>query len=494
MKLECPVRHWARTAAARAALKFGNRRWSYQQLDSEVSRWTAVLYSKGVRPGSRVALLCGNRPELVFIVHALGRLDAAAVPLNVRLTRAELEPLLERLVPRLAVAEDRWRDLLRECSTIESLAEEAQRLARGPGEPKTGARESGSLLAILFTSGTSGPPKGAELTWGNFLASAKASAENLGGDADQRWLACLPLYHVGGLAMLLRTASYGAQLVLHPRFDPEAVSASIDAEEITHLSLVENALAQTLSARGGKPYPATLRAALIGGGSVSVDLLERARRASMPVLQTYGLTEATSQVTTERLGAADGRTCGLPLHGLKVRVVDGDGLALATGDVGEIEVRGPTVMRGYWADPAATALALNGEWLRTQDLGALDEKGRLTVFARRSDLIVSGGENVYPAEVERAIATHPAIAEVAVVSRDDARWGQVPIAALVLRGVADAPGDLHQWCRAKLAAFKVPRRWLTFEALPRNSTGKVDRVAVRQMVDRALDAESLAQS
>jgi O-succinylbenzoic acid--CoA ligase len=492
--LHCPVRYWARTAAGTPALKFAQERWSYQELDREVGRWTAVLDSRGVGPGSRVVLLSGNRPEFVFLVHALARLGAAVAPLNARLTRAELDPLAQRLSPALVIAEDRLRDRIASATTVESLAEEAKGRADSQEEIPNGDRQDPkALLAILFTSGTSGAPKGVELTLGNFVASARASAENLGGGADQRWLACLPLHHVGGLAMLLRTAWYGAQLVVLPRFEPDAVNASLDEDAITHLSLVENALAQTLGAMRNRSFPPALRAALIGGGPVSEQVLASARRASMPSLHTYGLTEATSQVATERIDGADGQTSGSPLAGVKVRIADRERLSVPLGEVGEIEVQGPTVMRGYWADLPGTAHAFRDGWLRTYDLGCLDDRGRLKVFARRSDLIVSGGENIYPAEVEKVLAAHPKIAEVAVVSRADSRWGQVPVAAVVSRGELASASDLVGWCRSKLAAFKVPQRYLAFESLPHNASGKIDRLAVRAMVERALQAAKAAE-
>jgi len=482
--MDCPVRHWARLAGQRLALQFGDRRWSYEQLDGEVRRWVAVLQRHGAAPGSRAALLSANRPELIFLIHALGRLHTTVVPLNVRLTRTELQPLVERVSPSLVVAEERLRPAVGEALTVESLAHEASRCTAE--DPQIADPEKPDWpLAILFTSGTTGTPKGAVLTRENFRASARASAANLGGDADQRWLACLPLYHVGGLAMLLRASYYGAGLVLHCHFDAGAVIASLEGDGITHMSLVENALAQMLSTRGEKRFATALRAVLVGGGPVAVSLLQRAGAVSVPVLPTYGLTEATSQVATERPGAADGCTAGPPLPGVEVRIVDGEGTAVAPGEVGEIEVRGPTVMRGYWADAVATAQVFRSGWLGTHDLGTVDGDGRLIVFARRSDLIVSGGENIYPAEVEGTLATHAAVAEVAVVPRDDARWGQVPIAALVLRAEVDVAAELPKWCRARLAPFKVPRQWLTFQALPRNATGKVDRLAVRAMVERA---------
>jgi o-succinylbenzoate---CoA ligase len=487
----CPVRHWARAAPRRAALKFDGRWWTYQQLDCEVGRWAALLRSRDVGAGSRIALLSGNRPEFVFLAHAVARVGAAIAPLNARLTHSELKPLVERLSPALVIAEERLRDRILGTLSLESLVEEAAGLgARGSDAAEHDCHRADRLFAILFTSGTTGQPKGVELTVDNFAASANASAENLGGSADQRWLACLPFFHVGGLAMLTRAAWYGAALVIHSRFEPDAVIASMRADGITHLSLVENALEQTLSASAERRFPPKLQAALIGGGSVSVNLLQRARRAGLPALQTYGLTEATSQVTTERVDQADGETAGPPLQGLSVRIAARNGAAaLAPGEVGEVEVRGPTVMRAYWSDADSTSQALRDGWLHTGDVGALDDRGRLTVFARRSDLIISGGENVYPAEVEHVLAEHPNVADIAVLSRVDSRWGQVPVAAVVPRGEAPIAADLERWSRSRLAPFKVPTRWLLFQVLPRSATGKIDRLAVRDLIDRALREE-----
>jgi O-succinylbenzoic acid--CoA ligase len=199
---------------------------------------------------------------------------------------------------------------------------------------------------------------------------------------------------------------------------------------------------------------------LVGGGPAPAGLLARARSAGLTVLQTYGLTEAASQVTAERIGDADGTTAGVPLPGTQVRVRNG-----------EIEVRGPSLMVGYLGEPP-----LEG-WLRTGDLGELDARGRLLVHARRTDLIVSGGENVYPAEVEAALLGHPAVSDAAVVPWPDPEYGQVACAAVVARSTA-AQADLEQHCRARLAGFKVPRRWMFLRELPRGSSGKLDRVAL----------------
>jgi O-succinylbenzoic acid--CoA ligase len=224
-------------------------------------------------------------------------------------------------------------------------------------------------------------------------------------------------------------------------------------------------LERVLETRGARPFVG-VKAALIGGGPMTPATLQRARAAGLPVLQTYGLTEACSQVTTELLEDADGTTAGPPIPGVEVRIANPD----ASG-VGEIEVRGPTVAKGL------------GPWLQTKDLGALDERGRLSVKSRRLDLILSGGENVYPAEVEAVLREHPTIRDVAIVAREDAEWGQVPV-AVVVADVFD-PSGLAAWARERLASFKVPRGWVQAEALPRNATGKVDRMALIELVRAA---------
>ncbi len=480
--MKCPVSHWARSTPSRPALTFEGRTWSYRELDQEVRRWTQTLAANGVRRGARVALLSTNRAELVALFHACGRLGAISAPLNVRLTREEVRPLLARLAPALVIAEERWATGLENVKLLEKLQPSDEPVSSGTGaDPKL---EPSATFAVLFTSGTTGTPRAAELTVSNFAASADASGKNLGNALDQRWLACLPLFHVGGLAMLTRCAWYGACLVVHGRFDEEAVNDALDRQEATHLSLVESTLARLLAARGNRPFPRSVRAALIGGGPVSSEILQSAKAVHLPVLQTYGLTEATSQVTTERVGDANGRTAGPPLAGVEVRIADPGGKSLPHGETGEIQVRGPTVMRGYFGDERATAEVFSDGWLKTGDVGSLDGEGRLTVLARRTDLIISGGENIYPAEVEQVLKRHPFVQEAAVSGMASERWGSVPVAVVVARKPAPSEQDLEAWCRGRLAGFKIPKRFVFLDALPTNEMGKVDRGALARLVNK----------
>lgn len=450
---------WIVSHPDRLAVASGDVRWSYRDLDREAQRWAERLKARGVSEGDRVAHLSRVTPDAVALAHAIWRLGAVAVPLNTRLTAAELAPQLEALQPRLTLVDPSFAD---------RLSLEGERPSR---------RSSGDTAAILFTSGTTGRPKAAALSHANFLAAARASAANVGGAPGDRWLLCLPLFHVGGLTMLHRCATYGAALFLQERFDAGAASRAIDSDDITHTSLVATTLRRLLDARGDRPFPRTLDAILIGGGPVPPALLERARALGAPVLQTYGLTESCAQVTTERPREADGLTAGPPLPGLAVRIVDQGGNDLPPNAVGEIEVSGPTVFQGYAGDESETHQTLWKGWLRTRDLGSLDERGRLTVAARRADLIVSGGENVYPAEVEAVLLTAPGVLDAAVFARPDDEWGQVPVAAVVA-GPDFSPEEAERHCRARLAGYKVPRRFVLLPELPRNAAGKLDRAAL----------------
>lgn len=452
MRLPCPVASAAARFPERLAVEFDDQRISWRQAAIEVSRWERWLLDERISPGDRVAMLSWNRPEVLWLWLALGRRGASLVPLNARLTTAELVPLVERSNAKFVLAEPTLFDRVPGARPFPS--------------PSAAALEPAFLdteaeLAGLFTSGTTGTPTLVPLTVGNFLASHEANAGNLGSSEVQCWLGTLPLFHVGGLAMAFRCAVMGAGLVLERQFDAARVARLLRRSDVTHGSLVPTALQRVLDV-SAEPFGSGLEGILIGGGPMGAALLERARRLALPVLQTYGLTEACSQVTTERPREADGSSAGRALPGLEVEVVDEAGRAVGQGVVGEIRVKGPTIT------PSA------GPWLATKDLGSLDERGCLTIHSRRVDLIVSGGENVYPAEVEAVLLESGLVDDAAVVPVSDETWGQVPVAIVVWKGAADEAG-LLAFARVRLAAFKVPRRLIARAALPRNASGKLLR-------------------
>lgn len=473
MSAACPIERWSQAAPERTALVHGGRRWTWATLEREVRRWACALRGAGLRPGARVAVLSHNRAELVPAFFGCGRAGGVWMPLNARLTAQEVAALGAKASPHAWLVDDALASLL----PVGASSVRVREALPEPGDLPVHAPSPDDVRAILFTSGTTGTPRAAQLTWGNFDASAEASAANIGGAPEHVWLAALPLFHIGGLAMVHRCAVYGATLVLQERFDPAAVWRALEEEGVTHLSVVTTALQRLLEV-SGDPAPRTLQAVLVGGGPVPPHVMVEARRRGFPVLQTYGLTETCSQVATERPRDADGTSAGAPLRGTQMRIVDPSRAVLPATTVGEIEVRGPTVMLGYVGEPP-----LAGGWLKTGDLGALDAAGRLTVASRRTDLIITGGENVYPAEVEALLATHPDLAEAAVVGVEDGKWGQVPVALVVPRaGKTPDAEELTAFCRARAAGFKVPRRFQTAADLPRTGSGKVDRAAVRALL------------
>jgi o-succinylbenzoate---CoA ligase len=441
--IECPVARSARLSPDSPALRFEGSSWTYAELDAEVRRWHGALSGAGVRAGDCVALRSANRPEIVFLLHACARAGAALAPLSARLAPAEVPPLVERLSPRLRLGE------LPSAAPLPDFA-------RGAAAVEPHPIDEDAVHTILFTSGTTGRAKAARLQTSAHLANARASNEVLRIDARSRYLACLPLYHVGGLAIAHRCALACAEMILHPRFDALAAARDL-AAFATHASLVAATLARVLDL--APQFAGAI--ALVGGGPVPRDLLLRARAAGLEVLLTYGLTEAASQVACERPGEADGETAGLPLPGTEVRIAGSSG----------IEVRGPSLMLGYLGEAPLTG------WLETGDLGEIDGRGRLRVHARRTDLIVSGGENVYPAEVEAALLGHPAVADAAVVPWPDDVLGQVGCAAVVARAEI-SQGELDEHVRSQLARFKAPRRYVFLAALPRAESGKLDRAAL----------------
>ena len=471
-----PVRFWAALQPDRLALKSELHAWSYAELEVAVSAAAEALVQRGLGSGEHLALEfpASEGALLAITVHAAHRVGLLPVFIPAGATAAERELLRAKAQTDFLL-------------TAESIAEPAAKAASSSPATLVDAmpppRRLDAAAAVVFTSGTAASPRAAVLTHGNFLWSAVASGRNLGVRAGDRWLCAVPLHHVGGLSILTRSAAYGTAVVLQHPFEPDAMNRAIDGDAITLVSLVPTMLARLLRARGGRPFPSTLRAALIGGGPVEQATLEEASALGLRALPTYGLTEACSQVTT--LSPSEWpsglSTAGRPLPFTRVEIQDAGGRALPRGSEGEIVVRGPTVMAGYLGEPDATAAALRDRWLRTGDVGTWDRHGRLVVLDRRDDLIATGGENVSPSEVEQVLAKHPAIAEVCVVGLPSSEWGQEVAAVVALRaGASITLEGLRDHGAAALSSPKLPRHVMVVSALPRNAGGKVLRRVARE--------------
>ncbi len=454
---------WVAEAAKRdphaAALECGASRLDYAELEARVAACAAALRADGITPGQRVAVRLPPSNAHLVLLHAIWRLGACAVPIHLRGSDAEAALQLARVAP--ARFFDAPPELSQSCPERVDGFFEAD-----PSQP----------ALVMFTSGTSGRAKAAILRFANLEAGARASTRRLGTDASDRWLLCLPLSHMGGLAIVVRAAVDGAAVVVHERFDVHAVDRSIDCDGVTRISLVPTTLKRLLDARGQHRPPSSLRTVLVGGAAAPAALLERARAAGLPAVASYGLTETASQlVTATPDDPPDGRV-GRPLEGSRIRLVDESGVECAPGEEGEIQVAGPMVFAGYLGDPAASVRAFDGEWFRTGDIGRVELDGGLRVIDRRTDLVVSGGENVYPAEVEAALLEHPAVAEVAVWRREDSDLGHRVVAWVVpAPGAALAADQLRLHCRERLAGYKTPRDIELVSELPRNAMGKVVR-------------------
>lgn len=473
---------WLGRAAAihpdRAYWRSDRATFTLGALNARVGRVVGRLADRGIQPGDRVASLLAPDYQHVELLFAAIRLGAILVPLNPALTGEERAERLDSADPRLVVApvalgDLRGRDLL----VVPEAAPPDDELAAGVPSPVPYEPSADSVQCLMYTSGTSGRPKGAMLTLGQHRWAAWGSQRVLGHDPQDAWLLTLPLFHVGGQAILLRAVLAGARVVALPRFDAARAASHLADGTVTLASLVPTMLQRVLDVEAGRFSP-RLRAVLIGGGRAEPALLERAWAAGMPVRSTYGMTETASQAATlEAQHAPAGlHTSGTPLWGVDVCIANP-----GPDGVGDIWVRGPQVIQGYWGERARDP----EDWFATGDLGRMDDEGRLVVVDRRTDLIVSGGENVYPAEIERVVARHPGVRAVAVVGVSDAEWGQAAVAIVVpSEGSTLTVAGLTTFAQDHLARYKVPRRWIIAESLPLTANGKVWRARLRALVER----------
>jgi o-succinylbenzoate---CoA ligase len=441
MKLDDWLAQRSQSCPERTALVADGSEVTYAELEAEATWVARRLTAHGVRRGSTVAMTMHPRREQVVMVHALMKAGAVLLPLGPRLSTEERAAVI--------AAEEPAVDL-----------DDAGELTQTEADlPLLGEHDMDDVAARVMTSGSTGTPNPVGLTYGNFLWSAVASAFNIGVEPEDRWLCCLPLSHISGLGIVMRSVIYGTAAVVHDGFDVERVAESLERDEITMVSLVATMLTRLLDAGANLSGP---RALLVGGGPVPEDPLEEALGRGATVVQTYGLTETCSQVTT--LAPADARrklgSAGRPLLTTHLRIQDG-----------EILVQGPTVAPGR-ADADG--------WLHTGDLGRIDDEGFLYVEDRMDDMIVTGGENVVPAEVEKVLLRHPEVADAAVVGREDPEWQQAVTAIVVLRdGSVVSPDELRRHCAESLASYKVPKRVELAAALPRTPSGKLMRRALR---------------
>jgi len=491
------IRERARISPDDLAIIDGPEKITFQELYKRAVSRAQQLTALEVKQGDIVASLLANGLPAVEIFHAVCLCGATLLPLNLRLTSSEIGfQLNETRAKILIVREEDFNSFAHE---VYKILDYSLRLVADSENstlvwldrkthPPVFRQDSFSVpeiisktpWAILYTSGTTGMPKGVPLTAGHFGASAMASLYHLGVEKNDRWLACVPLFHIAGLSILTKSVLSGAGVVLHRNFDAEKVSRAIDEQQITLMSLVPTMLHRLLDVRlaHNKKSVPFLRAILVGGASCSETLRQQSLDLGLPVLRTYGLTEACSQVATEVLPLNLHNTvqAAKPLQGIHIQIINSSGQHVGNCEEGEIIVRGRMVMDRYYKRVEESAKVLQNGWLHTGDIGFLDKEGGLCVLNRRSDLIVTGGENVYPAEVEACLMLHPAVEETCVTGEEDLEFGQRVVGWVVLKNDCQRDeGELQRHCRKTLAGYKIPRKIIFLSRLPRNVSGKIMR-------------------
>jgi fatty-acyl-CoA synthase len=509
-----PIR-WAALQPERPAIVFGEDTLTWGEFGARVSGLARGLAELGVRRGDRVACLMDNRPEFLETFFAVQCLGAVFVPLNTRLSQAELERSVRHVEPVVFVTSSAFAEILeglREAVDVKHwvgadlrlragdplIAELAAHDTRAGAVELPGPSSLDEPAAILYTSGTTGGPKGAVVTHANILHMTLNFVIHAGLCSDDRSLLFLPLCFTGGLLPISMPVLHaGGVLVLQPGFDPGEALAAIERERVTFVAGVPTTFAAMLE-HPAQPSTdlSSLRLAMVGAAPVPIALLSAWRERGVPMLQAFGITEATGM--NLYLAPADAPakpgSCGRPTLYCDARLARDDGTEPEPGEVGELLLSGPMVMRGYWRDDAATDTTVADGWLHTGDLATRDSDGFFAIVDRKKDVIITGGLNVYPAEVEAALDRCDGVAEVAVVGAPDRRWGEAVTAFVVARPGANLdPEALIDACRRSIADYKTPKRIELVAELPRTASGKVRKGVLRDRaaVERAASTVAL---
>jgi acyl-CoA synthetase (AMP-forming)/AMP-acid ligase II len=486
--------HHAERSPERAITVFDGRATTYGEMASRAAALATGLHQRGVRPGQVVGLLSYNCPEFLEAVFAANYLGAIVMPINWRLAAPEVRYILEHSEARALVCDDALVDLATDAT--KDLDPGLLKVCIAPGardgwiaiaDLRSGASvldpfptEADDTHRLMYTSGTTGRPKGVMLSHANLAWKNLAHLIEFGFNVDDLGLACGPLYHVGALDLTTTTLiAAGATTIIHSAFDASAVVDEIERSRVTTVWLAP-AMVNAIMAlpEVEKRDLSSVRVIINGGEKMPIPLIERIQRTfpSAWFADAYGLTETVSGDTfldrdnlVTKLGSV-----GRPCVYLELEVWDEKGHPVAAGQRGEIVLRGPKVFKGYWRDAEATLRAFAGGWFHTGDIGVLDDDGYLFIVDRLKDMIVSGGENIAGSEVERVLYENDAVLEAAVVGRPDERWGEVPVAFVVLRtGHSATAEELIAHCAGQLAKYKVPKDVTFLDALPRNPSGKV---------------------
>ncbi|MCC8978401.1 AMP-binding protein [Bradyrhizobium acaciae] len=481
--------HAGRTPA-RCALKYRGEDVSYADFDLRIRQVGAWLAARGITPGDVVAVLMKNSTAFLELVFATSHIGAVFLPINYRLSADEVGYIVGNSGARLLVADEEFAAIATGDAPVVLLDEVAQSgiTSRVPDIAPAPAhlRQPRDLMRLMYTSGTTDRPKGVMLTYENIYWKSADQTLVLGLNADTRLLVVGPLYHVGALDLPgIAVLWHGGMLCIHRTFEAEPALVAIEREKLNAAWFAPVMTTALLTCPNRDRYDVSSLKWAIGGGEKTPELRIRAFSdyfKNARYIDAYGLTESCGGDTfmdagreIEKIGST-----GRAVAHVEIAIRDDTGKRLPAGQNGEICLRGPKVTQGYWKDPEKTASAFFGDWFRTGDVGYLDEEGFLYLTDRKKDMIISGGENIASSEVERVIYEMPGVREVAVIGLPDDRWGEKPVAIVVLADDAklDLPG-LTDFCRTRLAGFKVPRQLIVRDSLPRNPSGKVLKRVLR---------------
>ncbi|MGV9816945.1 class I adenylate-forming enzyme family protein [Nocardia xishanensis] len=455
-----------------------------------VQKYADRLSKGGIGVGDVVAIMLPNRLELIVALFAAWRLGAAVTPINSSLTPPEVEYQLNDSRARVLVCADAGESGDVDAPPRLSVPELDRHEGRAGAAHRT-EFSNDTLALIIYTSGSTGRPKGVELTHANIMAMAETMVATMRLTADDHSLLILPLFHVNGIVVsVLSPLLAGGRTTIAGRFSPQTFFDKVEAARPTYFSAVP-AIYAMLSALPSaiRPDASSVRFALCGAAPMPVELLTRfEERYGIPIYEGYGLSEGTCASTSNPLdGVRKPGTVGIALPGQEIAIVDSEGNFLGAGSVGEVVIKGPTVMRGYSGRPEETAKVIVDGWLHTGDVGRVDADGYLTLVDRIKDMIIRGGENIYPKEIESAIYTHPQVLEAAVIGRPHPVYGEVPVAFVSYRdGAGVEPQQMLDHLRKSLAKYKLPELVVTVDEIPKNPVGKIDKPALRaRSVDEA---------
>ncbi|WP_064092735.1 o-succinylbenzoate--CoA ligase [Rossellomorea aquimaris] len=471
----------------RIALSFGEEDYTFKDLWTKAIMMAEKLHTLlNSNHEPFVGLMIKNKVESVFVIHAIQQLGLTTVLLNHRLSPNELSYQIKDMNLRTIIYDDEFEDKL------EGLSEEKKQLNKVSVSTLFNAPPSrfeirdyfqlDQACSVMYTSGTTGAPKGVLQSYGNHWWSAIGSSLNLGISENDAWLCSVPLFHISGYSIVMRSVIYGMKVRLYESFDVNSINEELQSGSITIMSVVSNMLQRMTKSLGERSYHSNFRCMLLGGGPAPLPLLETCKEKGIPVFQTYGMTETSSQIVTlspeysfSKLGSA-----GKPLFPSEIRIVSKSDKTLPYEE-GEIVVKGPNVTKGYYKREEANRKSFDEGWFYTGDIGYVDEEGFLFVLDRRSDLIISGGENVYPAEIESVLLALDGVDDVGVVGISHDHWGQVPCAFIVRN---DPPflteETVINYCKEKLAAFKQPNKVIFVKEIPRNASNKILRRVLRE--------------